>query len=238
MEYGEKILKRIKSAIGRKFHKLVSIEKFDELNHKVTYIELDYNYINKPQFSIMHAFFDFKVELRDSRIDFLLTNKEENDEETFDVENIIYSDEQRKIIEKLRQTNSQYKSAHDILEEVKIEYSKSFNVGDTVYYNNLHGIITFKHNYKKGNQQLWSVKTGDTEHRYVMGTLILKRNVKDLSNIPIDPELNKLSTEKLLKMYKRSLARNKGIGDRKIKRILNEREHVQKGVTKIITNVH
>ena len=102
MEYGEKILKRIKSAIGRKFHQLVSIEKFDELNHKVTYIELDYTYTNKPHFSIMHAFFDFKVDLRDSRIDFLLTNKEENDEETFDVENIIYSDEQRKIIEKLK----------------------------------------------------------------------------------------------------------------------------------------
>jgi hypothetical protein len=237
MEYGENILKRIKSAIGRQFHKLVSIEKFDELNHKVIYIELDYNpYTNTPHFSIKHAFFDFKVELRDSRIDFLLSNKEDL-EETFDVESIIYSEEQRKVLDRLRQSDIENKFAYRILEEVKIEYSKSFNVGDTVYYNNYHGIITFKHQCKSGNQ-LWSVKTVDTEHRYVKGTLLRKRKVKDLSNIPIDKELDRLSTEKLLKMYKRSLVRNQGSGDLKIKRILNEREHVQKGETKIINHSH
>jgi len=77
MEYGEKILKRIKSALGRQFHRLVSIEKFDELNHKVYYIKIDY-YKNEPRFTIEYAFFDFKVELRDSRIDFLLLNKKED----------------------------------------------------------------------------------------------------------------------------------------------------------------
>jgi hypothetical protein len=236
MEYGENILKRIKSAIGRQFHKLVSIEKFDELNHKVVYIEFDYTYTNKPHFSIKHAFFDFKVDLRDSRIDLLLSNKEDL-EETFDVESIIYSEEQRKVLDRLRQSYIENNCAYRILEEVKIEYSKSFNVGDTVYYNNYHGIITFKHQYKSGNQ-LWSVKTGDTEHRYVKGTLLRKRKVKDLSSIPIDKELDRLSTEKLLKMYKRSLVRNRGIGDRRIKRILNEREHVQKGETKIINHLH
>jgi hypothetical protein len=236
MEYGENILKRIKSALGRQFHRLISINKFDDLNHKVIYIELDY-YNNEPRFSIRHAFFDFKVELRDSRIDFLLLNKKEDLEETFDVESIIYSEEQRQVLDKLRQSDIENKSVHRILEEVKIEYSKSFNVGDTVYYNNYHGIITFKHQYKSGNQ-LWSVKTGDTEHRYIKGTLLRKRKVEDLSNIPIDKELDRLSTEKLLKMYKRSLVRNQGIGDKRIKRILNEREHVQKGETKIINHSH
>jgi hypothetical protein len=238
MEYGENILKRIKSALGRQFHRLVSIEKFDELNHKVIYIELGYNpYTNEPHFSIKYAFFDFKVDFRDSRIDFLLSNKKEDLEETFDVESIIYSEEQRKVLDRLRQSDIEIKFAHRILEEVKIEYSKSFNVGDTVYYNNYHGIITFKHQCKSGNQ-LWSVKTGDTEHRYVKGTLLRKRKVEDLSSIPIDKELDRLSTEKLLKMYKRSMVRNRGIGSKKIKRILNEREHVQKGETKIINHVH
>lgn len=238
MEYSENILKRIKSALGRQFHRLVSIEKFDELNHKVVYIELGYNpYTNEPHFSIKWAFFDFKVDLRDSRIDFLLSNKKEDLEETFDVEGIIYSEEQRKMLERLRQSDSETKSTYKILEDTKIEYSKSFDVGDTVYYNNYHCIITFKHQYEKGNQ-LWSVKTGDTEHRYVKGTLLRKRKVEDLSSIPIDKELDRLSTEKLLKMYKRSLFRNKGMGDKRIKRILNEREHVQKGETKIVNHWH
>jgi hypothetical protein len=238
MEYSENILKRIKSALGRQFHRLVSIEKFDKLNHKVIYIELDYNpYTNEPRFSIKHAFFDFKVDLRDSLIDFLLSSKKEDLEQTFDVEGIIYSEEQRRVLDKLRKSDSETKSAYKILEDTKIEYSKSFNIGDTVYYNNYHGIITFKHQYVKGNQ-LWSIKAGETEHRYVKGTLLRKRKVEDLSNIPIDKELDKLSTEKLLKMYKRSLVKNKGIGNKKIKRILNEREHVQKGETKIINHEH
>jgi hypothetical protein len=238
MEYGENILKRIKSALGRQFHRLVSIEKFDELNHKVVYIELGYNpYTNEPHFSIKWAFFDFKVDLRDSRIDFLLSNKKDDLEETFDVEGIIYSEEQRKMLDRLRQSDSETKSAYKILEDTKIEYSKSFDVGDTVYYNNYHCVITFRHRYEKGNQ-LWSVKTGDTEHRYVKGTLLRKRKVEDLSGIPIDKELDRLSTEKLLKMYKRSLFRNKGMGDKRIKRILNEREHVQKGETKIVNHWH
>jgi hypothetical protein len=84
MEYGENITNRIKSALYG-FHKLLSIEKFDDLNHKVYYIKIDY-YNNEPRFTIEHAFFDFKVELRDSRIDFLLLNKKEDLEENFDVE--------------------------------------------------------------------------------------------------------------------------------------------------------
>jgi len=236
MEYSENILKRIKSALGRQFHRLISINKFDDLNHKVIYIELDY-YNNEPRFSIRHAFFDFKVDLRDSLIDFLLSSKKEDLEQTFDVEGIIYSEEQRRVLDKLRKSDSETKSAYKILEDTKIEYSKSFNIGDTVYYNNYHGIITFKHQYVKGNQ-LWGIKAGETEHRYVKGTLLRKRKVEDLSNIPIDKELDKLSTEKLLKMYKRSLVKNKGIGNKKIKRILNEREHVQKGETKIINHEH
>jgi hypothetical protein len=236
MEYSENILKRIKYAIGKKFHKLISIEKFDELNHKVIYVEL-VHYMNKPIFSIKHAFFDFKVDLRDSRIDFLLSNKNEDLEETFDVEDFIYSEEQRKVLDKLRKNYNETKSIQKILEDTIIEYSKSFNIGDRVYYNNYNGIITFKHQYTNG-PQLWSVKTGDTEHRYINGSLLKKREVKDLSYIPIDKELDKLSTVKLLKMYKSGLKRNKGIGNPKIKRILNEREHIKVKELNIINHKH
>ena len=61
-------MNRIKSALYG-FHKLLSIEKFDELNHKVYYVN------NVPRFTIEHAFFDFKVELREARINSILKEK-------------------------------------------------------------------------------------------------------------------------------------------------------------------
>ena len=60
------------------------------------------------------------------------------------------------------------------------------------------------------------------------------RKQDDLSYVPVDPELNKLSTVKLLKMYKRTQKRNKGKGDKTIKRILNEREHIGSKEKKVV----
>ena len=74
MEYDENIMNRIKSALYG-FHKLLSIEKFDELNHKVYYVKINY-YNNEQRFTIEHAFFDFKVELREARINSILKDKE------------------------------------------------------------------------------------------------------------------------------------------------------------------
>jgi hypothetical protein len=54
------------------------------------------------------------------------------------------------------------------------------------------------------------------------------RNIEDLSYIPIDKKLDKLDTERLLKMYKRYLKVNKGLSNKKIKRILIERENLNK----------
>ena len=107
-----------------------------------------------------------------------------------------------------------------------------FEVGDRVHYNHYKGVITFKHTEKDSSkEQRWTVKVNDTEYRYVYGTSIRKRKVEDLSHIPIDKELDKLSTEKLLKIFRKTRVR--GVGNVKIKRILYDREHFQKGETKI-----
>jgi hypothetical protein len=235
MEYGENIMNRIKSALYG-FHKLLSIEKFDDLNHKVYYIKIDY-YNNEPRFTIDYAFFDFKVELREARINSILKEKGSIDIDTFDVESIIYTEEQLKRLSDIRNVKI-CPNFHEEFKSVKIDYSMSFKVGEPVYYNGYHGIITFKHQYTKETIQLWSVKIGETEHRYVKGSVLRKRMIEDLSKIPIDENLNKLTTERLLKMYKASMKLNHGNGDEKIKRILNEREHIKKGESKTIIHPH
>ena len=235
MEYSENIMNRIKSALYG-FHKLLSIEKFDELNHKVYYVKIDY-YNNVPRFAIEHAFFDFKVELREARINSILKEKGSIDIDTFDVESIIYTEEQLKRLSDIRNEKI-CPNFHEEFKSVKIDYSMSFKVGEPVYYNGYHGIITFKHQYTKETIQLWSVKIGETEHRYVKGSVLRKRMIEDLSKIPIDEKLNKLSTERLLKMYKAGMKLNRGNGDEKIKRILNEREHIKKGESKTIIHSH
>lgn len=249
MEYGENITNRIKSAL-RGFHKLLSIEKFDDLNHKVYYVEIDY-YNNEPRFRVIHAFFDLKVELREARINSILKEKESIDIDAFDVESIIYTEEQIKRLSDIRAEKEslqavgrglRFPNFYEELNSVKIDYSKSFKVGEPVYYNGHHGIITFKHNryvkHAKETIQLWSVKVGETEHRYVSGCVLRKRAIEDLSKVPIDEKLNKLSTERLLKMYKAGMKRNRGMGIERIKRILNGREHIKKGESKTIIHPH
>lgn len=117
----------------------------------------------------------------------------------------------------------------DELVKAKKEYTEKFKVGDRVYYKNNPGIITFKHSDKSELAPTkFSVQVKDTEFRYVCGLELVERKKQDLSDIEIDPNLNKLSTEKLLKMYRRQR------GNRYIKRILEEREHVQREEQKTI----
>lgn len=231
----EIILNKVKS-YDRNAKKITNIRKCSYANdYIVEYIKsgiVPYN--NKPYFNIEIINFDLKSEMRDIKIDEILKEKPIE----FDVESIIYTDEQLKHLEKLRR-NVQSKSSSKQLEEFIKEYSDNFKVGEPVFYNNHHGIITFKHKLKNPNKNsLWSVKVGDKEFRYVNGRNLTKRKVKDLSNRPLDQKLNKLTTERLLKMYKRSLVVGRGIGNIEIKRILNEREHIQKEETKIINLYH
>lgn len=110
-----------------------------------------------------------------------------------------------------------------------MEYSENFKIGQKVFYNGQKGIISFKHEHKDGVCQRWSVKVKETEYRRVYGTELLARVQTDLSHIKVDKDLDKLSTEKLLKMYRRKMKVNRGRGDIRIKRILQDREHIQKG---------
>ena len=139
-------------------------------------------------------------------------------------------------MEKLRNPkHSNVRSGWIELKKIKKEYSDSFKLGQKVWYKNAPGIITFKHSDKEDEDlSRWSVKCNDTEFRYIDGTKLLERTERDLSYVPIDPELNKLPTEKLLKIYKSRRKRNKGVGDLRIKRILKDREHIQKGEDKVV----
>lgn len=239
--YLEKILEKVKSN-DRYAEKILSIEKQDD-KYKIAYIALGIDYVKEPVFEIKYLLNDLKVEIRDFKIDEILKSLSSvGSFDDFNVEKIIYSDEQLEKLRELRgekEKESNYWLRHNELVKFKKEYSDNFKIGEPVYFKNGHGIITFKHKPKdKTKNSLWSVKVNDTEYRYVDGCKISKRRVKDLSNYPIDKELNKLSTEKLLKMYKIGRDRNRGMGDARIKRILNEREHIQKGETKIINLPH
>jgi hypothetical protein len=253
MEHSKRIEDLVRSRVSG-FHKLLSLERH-EGTHIAHYIKISM-YNHEPSFLVDYIHIDhldIKAEIRNSLIEDLLDNKGEDLEETFDIESIIYSDEQQKRLEELRSgktttwRNIMVPPGINFKEEirqVKMEWANSFTVGEPVYYNGHHATITFKHQNEDKGYQLWSVRVGDDEHRYVCGTKLSKRKVEKAKPLaqkdkrPEDKRLEKLSTERLLKMYKAGMKRNRGIGNAAIKRILNEREHVKKGEGKTIIVPH
>ena len=254
MEHSKRIEDLVRSRVSG-FHKLLSLEP-QEGTYIAHYIKIS-TYNHEPSFLVDYTYLDYldvKAEIRNSLIEDLLNSKGEDLEETFDVESVIYSDEQQKRLEELR--SGKTKTWRDTMvppeinfkEEIhkaKAEWAESFAVGDPVYYKGYHATITFKHQQNKENGiQLWSVRVGDDEHRYVCGTKLSKRKVKKAEPLTEreksaeDKRLEKLSTERLLKMYKAGMKRNRGIGNQAIKRILDEREHVKKGEGKTIITPH
>ena len=254
MEYSQRIIDLVSMNV-QDLHKILSIEKFDDNKHIAHFIKISM-YNHEPSFLVDYTYLDrdlVKAEIRNSLIEDLLDNKGEDMEETFDIESIIYSDEQLKRLNELRSgktttwRNIMVPPGINFKEEirqVKMEWANSFTVGETVYYNGHHATITFKHQNEDKGYQLWSVRVGDDEHRYVCGTKLSKRKVEKAKPLaqkdkrPEDKRLEKLSTERLLKMYKAGMKRNRGIGNAAIKRILNEREHVKKGEGKTIIVPH
>jgi hypothetical protein len=240
MEVTQNLLDYIKRD-NRDFHALVDIRPYDgyvNKTHTIDFISIEYPHVgfDAPRITYKTIYMDLKSIIRECKIDSFLNFKEP--ETDFDVESIIYTSEQRDRLALLRKEsdkniiNSRTYGFTE-LTKTRVEYSQSFEVGERVYYNKSKGIITFKHFEKENSEkeQRWTVKIGDTEYRYVYGTSLRKRKVEDLSHIPIDKELNKLSTEKLLKIFRKTRVR--GVGNIKIKRILYDREHFQKGETKI-----
>jgi hypothetical protein len=60
-------------------------------------------------------------------------------------------------------------------------------------------LITFKHENSNNKKTNVDIKTDNIEYRYIKGSKLLKRAFEDLSHIEVDKELNKISTDKLLK---------------------------------------
>ena len=251
MEHSKRIEDLVRSRVSG-FHKLLSLERYEN-THIAHYIKIS-TYNHEPSFLVDYTYLDIKVEIRNSLIEDLLDNKGEELEETFDIESIIYSDEQQKRLEELRSgktttwRNTIVPPEINFKEEIrqtKMEWAESFTIGEPVYYKGYHATVTFKHQQNKENGiQLWSVRVGDDEHRYVCGTKLSKRPVKKTEPLTEreksaeDKRLEKLSTERLLKMYKAGMKRNRGMGNPTIKRILDEREHVKKGEGKTIITPH
>lgn len=233
MEISKSLNEQLKKRLTN-CHSILDVKHIEDDLYSVEFISItEYYNTTAPKFDAHTTKIRLKSEMRDHRIDDILNFDLTLDD--FDVEDIIYTDEQREKLERLR-TQSNKISRWTALNNVKKEYSENFEIGQRVWYKNAPGIITFKHSDKSEEQiTRWSIKVNDTEFRYVDGTDILKREApRDLSHVKIDPELNRLPTDKLLKMYKSKRNRNKGVGNIAIKRILQDREHIQSGDTKIV----
>lgn len=216
-------------------HRIVNIKRSrstEETHFNVTFIRTRQTKRSAPIFDIVYHDIDLKMHMRDEYLNEILSHEVLE----FDVEDYIFTDEQRKKLEKLRENTKVDKvvdDAYSALKQVRKEYSETFSVGQDVWYNDAPGIITFKHTEKSESDIMrWSVVVKDIEYRYLDGTKLLARKKIDTSHIAVDPKLNKLSTEKLLKMFKNK--RVKGVGDIRIKRILDEREHIGSKEKKIV----
>lgn len=232
MKISPEIIKHIKSNIPE-LHKVLDIVPNKNKMYTVHYISISQWGNNAPKFYSSLKEMNLRIQMRDSLIEELLSCIGEYKPE-FDIEDVIYTEEQRSKLESLRNPVTKVDTWKE-LKKVKKEWSESFKLGQKVYYNNNHGLITFLHTQKEDDDfSRYTIKCNDIEYRYVEGTALLPRHQEDLSYITVDKELDKLSTEKLLKMYKRGRDRNAGRGSKVIKRILQDREHIQKGETKVV----
>jgi hypothetical protein len=221
------IIEKVKSK-SNGFHSILDIRPTDDIDlYNIDYLEVIYWKDNPPEFRYSTLTnVNLKSEVRDMKIEYLLNSEPEPE---FDVESLIYTPSQLERLRDLRVKAAPRVHGWAAVKKLKMEYSENFSLGQKVLYQGQKGVISFKHEHKDGVSQRWSVKVKDTEFRRVYGHDLLGRVQSDLSHIKIDKELDKLSTEKLLKMYRRKMKVNKGRGDIRIKRILQDREHIQKG---------
>ncbi len=215
-------------------HTIISVTENDK-NYVVYYIYFNKDHRQKYDTTTTSLKKELlKGDMRDYKIENILISGLKIEDEFFDVESVIYTEEQRTRLDKLRRDKSVTTHVRKKIDELRKDYTENFQIGDPVFYKNTPGFISFKHSDKEDSLTRWTVRIKDVEYRYVTGLDINSRVVEDLSYLPIDPKLDKLSTEKLLRMYKGS--RVKGKGNPLIKRILNEREHVKSEEKIIICN--
>jgi len=230
-----KLEQLLKSEI-KDFYKLISIEANNIGTHTIRYVSLSYGIKRNPLFGSSSHTLNLTQILRDIAISEILTIKKEKNQ--LQLDESLLTEEQIEKLDKLRsfQKSEHLESAYKIINQCKIDWSNQFKVGDRVNFKGHFGIITYKHHMKSENMpQEWSVRSNGVEYRYVSGTYMSLNKKEDLSKIKIDNELDRLPTIKLLKMYKKSLKRGRGLGNKKIKRILYEREDLTNNdVSKIV----
>jgi hypothetical protein len=219
----------------KNFYKLIEIIPNSNGKHTVKYISLSYGMNRTPKFDSLSQTLNLTQILRDMVISEILTVRKEKSQ--LQLDESFLTKEQIEKLDKLRDVQKSFSHNLEILNQCKIEWSNQFKVGDRVNFKGHYGIITYKHQMKsKNTPQEWTVRSNSIEYRYVSGTLLSLNKKEDLSTIMIDKELNKLSTIKLLKMYKKSLKRGRGIGNKKIKRILYDREDISNREVKKVIN--
>ena len=94
----EQLHQYIKSQIYN-CHQVVNITSLDNIQYRIEFIAIEWR-DRKPNFSIEYQNLNLRVQIRDSKIQELLNSigKETSD---FDVEDIIYSEEEREKLHKL-----------------------------------------------------------------------------------------------------------------------------------------
>ena len=173
-----------------------------------------------------------------SKLDIALDFSDTEEEDGFDVEDVLYTEEQKEKLNSLR--TKPEPTLEDKLDKYNSEHNSAFKVGVKVYYGNYDriGIITFVHEHTDMLDISFSVKVGNVESRYVSPYLLVKREVsEELYVVPKDSPLRKLSTEKLLKKLRhirKSGYNNHPTEQSAIKSILKEREHIERSTDVII----
>lgn len=116
---------------------ITDIKKIDNQEYKITFIHTEYSKDFKPKFTIQTKTLNLQVQMRDAKIEHILNSIQSDPIPEFDVENIIYSDQEKEILNRLRDNsflperwqaryNGQYlwnKKHWLLLHKVKKEYS-------------------------------------------------------------------------------------------------------------------
>lgn len=234
----KKLVSRLENNLRIKINNLHSIFSildgdFDGLN-RVFYTYISYSNDGSPNFNSSYI----DMDLRDINRDLLLSDVFEwgNDNNKLGSEleldrGLLKSSEVEHLL-KLDLEDSRFISCSSqvAITCLRQDWASKFSIGDRVKFRGKLGVITFKHTIKDGGIQDWSVKVGGCEWRYVPGDKLVLTGKENLSYIDVSgleyKRLDKLSTERLLKMYRRSLKVSRGRGNKLIKRILYDRENL------------
>lgn len=147
---------------------------------------------------------EFKKMQRNFNIDSLL-----DDSSNFDLESMLYSDEQLEKLNRLRSENS-VKLPRII---TKHDYYSSFKIGDKVYFNNESGVITYCHEPNSNGDLQFTVNAHGKETKLINPfkqtfqpyssnekLYLSKRKVTNYDEVEVPDYVKTLSTKELLNL--------------------------------------